>query len=221
MSILNDIFVSMPASGDNSPVLVAKIQAPDNGAIGWETKVRFEDGVLCFVTVDRKPLPLQSGRTIEECYTAYTSKKLGFFGRDRGTQFAIYAYRTVLDGCVVGTRFPFVDRADGCEKVLMTFWNYSISPVIPENLISEVTNAPGGIITAFSCCEIFRKHGNLHGILEQVISEQLRKVPFNEIRSCVADISDNVKNRFRASGVASSMGLDIVSFTLGDIKIAE
>lgn len=221
MKILNEIFVSMPKSNDGSPVLAAKIQAPEKGAIGWETTVRFEDGVSCFVTVDRKPLDLQSGRTIEECYTAYTSKKLGFLGKDKNTQFVIYAYRTRVDGCVVGTRIPFVDRADDCEKTLMTFWNYSISVIKPENLVKEVTSTPDGIVTVFECCRIFREHGNLQGILEQAVSEKLRVVPFNEIRSCIADISDNVKDRFKTRGTAIDMGLDIASFTLGDIKIAE
>ena len=214
--------VRMSKSEDEDfPVIAEKIEIPRGTNINWDTEIRFEDGIQGFITIDRRYIRLTHGRTIAESYEIALGRRLGFFQRPRNTEFAIYAYRQIITGCSVGGRFGFTDLEDEKRKEVATFWNFSLRVDEPEQLVKEAAVADNGKITTIYCSQALRERGNLHGILEQVVCQKLREVPFSEIRSKNVEISNEVIKTFRECGGSSSIGFDIESFTLGDIRIAE
>ena len=222
MAVLKDFTIRLPDSKNRDfPVIAAKIALPEGAELSWGTTIRFEDGIQAFITVDRRFLEIVNGYTIEECYSQYTGKSLSFLEKHRRAEFNVYAYRTIIDGCSVGTRLTFRDVEDGQIKDLCTYWNYSLQVMNSERLINEAAAAEGGMITTDYCSEVFRVRGNLHGILEQVISRVLLETEFSRIHSRIADISEEVKKEFISRGGYTATGFTLQAFTLGNIELAQ
>lgn len=221
MAALKEFIIKMPESANPYfPVIASKISVPEGSELSWGTTIKFEDGIQAFITIDRRFLEIMNGRTIEECYTAYTGKKLGFLEKHKSTEFSIYAYRNIIDRCSVGTRLSFKDAEDGVTKELCTYWNYSLKVMNAERLVHEAAAAENGMISTDYCSRIFRERGNLHGILEQVISQVLLETEFSRIHTRIADISDAVKREFINRGGYDITGFALESFTLGNIELA-
>jgi hypothetical protein len=216
------ILVKMSESDDKYfPVIAEKIILPKGEEIGWNTVIRFDDGIQGFITIDRKFMKLTPGRTVEESYKIVRDKKIDWMDKLRKTEFNIYAYSQIIAGCSVGGRFPFKDIETGESAELSTYWNYSLRVYKDEQLVKEAANAESGKITTEYCSKALRERGNLHGILEQTIVSMLKEIPFSEIRSRNVDISNQVIKTFRDNNGPEITGFDIESFTLGDIKIAD
>ena len=222
MSVLKDFKIALPEQvGGCAPIITAKVKIPEGSEIGWKTILHFSDGVQCFMTIDRKYVPAQNARSIEESYTAYTGKTFGFFSRPKNTEFTLYAYPSIIAGCSIGMRLPFTDVEDGEKKNLSTYWEYSLSVIEPRMLVNEASIAPDGVITTDTCSSTFRTRGNLSGIIEQVILTKLKTVPFSEIRAHTADISEEIKQKFIEHGLFETTGFNLMSFVLGDIRIVD
>lgn len=219
--------ISISESSDKYfPIIAEKIRVPEGVKIGWDTKIKFGDGVQGFITVDRKPLSLINGKTIMESFNSKIdenrkNERYTVFNRPRNPEITIYAYRQIIAGCSVGTRFPFKDLEDGEKKEVSVFWNVSLSTDDPNQLTKEAANAEGGKINTDYCNKALRERGNLQGIIEQVILKHLLEVPFSAIRSRIDDISREITNVFNSNRDERAVGFEIVSLTLGNIKIAE
>lgn len=201
-------------------VVAAKIPTPAADSVGWNTLMRIDGSVDAFMTVNGTYLPLQNGRTVQDCYTAYVGKP-SFRDKHGKCEFSVFAYRHLIDGCAVGTKMQFKDIDSGEYKTLRTFWNYSVAVLDPSFVKNEIALAPDGVITVDTMSKMMRERCNLHLILEGVLSEILEKSPFSEMRKRSSEISQKIIAEFINSGAVNHTGFQLKAMTLGNIELVE
>ena len=201
-------------------IAAAKVDLPAGEEIAWSTLIKFEDSIDCFMTVNRTYVPLQNGRTIQDCYNGYIGK-LSFKEKRSASEFVIYAYRTLIDGCAVGTRMSFRDCETGELKNLRTYWNYSVSVLDPSSIKNEIAAAPDGKITVDAVSRMMRERCNLQMILEGVILDTLETVPFREVKRTSTAMGEKVINEFVKSDAITKTGFQLKAVTLGNIELTD
>lgn len=200
------------------PIIAERVVTPKD--IGWKTEIKFDDGIQGFATIDRKYIKLLNGATIEKSYEAVRGHAPSFMEKMRKPEINIYAYQQIISGCSVGGRFHFVDIRDGKEKYISTFWHASLSLLSAEKLIKEISAAEKGQLTVIECNKALREKGNLHAILEEVLVDELKVVPIDQISARYTEIGKKVKDIFRQRGGSEATGFDIAELTVGHICIA-
>ena len=200
------------------PIIAERVEAPED--INWKTEIKFDDGVQGFATIDRKYIKLVNGESIEESYKIVRGHKPTLLEKINQPEFNIYAYKQIISGCSVGGKFHFRDIEDGGEKALSTYWNISLGLMSREQLIKEIARAEGGKLTTVECNAILREKGDLRGILEEVILEELKSIPFSRISERYSSMSKKVKELFRERGGVEATGFDIEEFNVGNMRLA-
>ena len=196
-------------------VVVEKVKIPNGTHIGWNTEVIFDDGVQGFATINRIPTILQSGFTIQNCFETAAGRKLTLPERIGNTQFVIYAYRQIIEGCSTGIRLPFVDVKDGLEKEFGSFWNFSLEIDNIETVIHRTALSEEGQLNVDQCSELF--WDELNPFIKDALGKRLKEHSLVEIHAMINEICQEVLDTFRASGKAQNIGFDLKSFTLGRI----
>lgn len=213
--MLKELFVTLPtADNEWDLVVAARIKLPEGESVGWDTVIKFDDGISGFATVDKKPFDLQSGRKIEDCYRISSGDKSRFLKKGKAVGIVLYAYRNKCFGGV-GTAFPFFDKESGECKILGTHWKYTIMIVNCKALIEHISATQNHSITAYECSKYLRnlEEAALDKLLCGVLLQKLKTIHYTDIREHCDEISDLINEQFINQGGMTCSGLQPIGFS--------
>ena len=177
-------------------VVAERVKVPEKTEIGWNTTVKFDDGIDAYATIDGKYILLSSGLSIKECFKASVGRAPTITEQLRKPVINLYACRQIIDGCVIGCFVPFVDVEDGEKKVVSSFWNYSLEVADTKKLIQQVANEKDKAIDVETCSDKFRESANLGGLLEAAIGSRLANYTVPQTRAMNVQIATEVINTY-------------------------
>lgn len=210
---LKELNVLVPNSADGDMVIAFKC----SDEIGMGTVIHSADGYSCFANINGRFVDLMSGRTVWDSYYSVTNRKMGLQER-QNAKIAVYSYKNVINNCSVGINVTTEDVADGSEKSLGGYWEYSLEVVDRSNLV-ELINEGRGVATRDDCIIVMNKKGGIRDITESVVMSVLKTTPFSKFRGELSSVSKMVINEFLDRRCDISTGLKITAFTLGDMRV--